>query len=371
MEKNSKILIAGISGLAGSSIARGLLKNGFTNVSGTYLNRKEQNIKGTDCFKVDLTDYQETITFFENTKPEYVFLAAAKVGGIVANNTYRADFIFQNSQIQNNVIFAAWKTKVKKLLFLGSSCIYPANCPQPIKEEYLLTSELEYTNQPYAIAKIAGILTCESFNIQYNTNFISAMPTNLYGPNDNYDLEKSHVMPALMRKFHLAKSLETKDWEAIKIDLNKRPIEGVNGEHSQEKILEKMAKYGICIFDNRVQLKLWGTGNPKREFMHSDDLADACLFLMQNIDFKDVATSTPIKNTHINIGTGKDLTIKQLAELIQKTTQFSGEIVWDSTKPDGTYQKLLDVSKIKNLGWIAKKELGESIEELYQQYLKN
>jgi GDP-L-fucose synthase len=378
MKKNSKIYIAGHNGMVGSAIARNLTSLGYTNH--VY----------TPYPPFDLTNQQIVADFFTREKPEYVFLAAAKVGGILSNNTYRAQFLYENLMIQNNIIHQSFKHGVKKLLFLGSSCIYPGNCPQPIKEEYLLTGELEYTNEPYAVAKISGIKMCESYNIQYGTNFISVMPTNLYGPNDNYNLETSHVLPAVIRKMHLGKCLENNNWESIRIDLKKYPIEGVDDTFSESDIMEKLEKYGIqiskVIADRRphtaypVSITLWGTGNPYREFLYVDDLADACVFLMQKIDFKDLKVLSPepseirhkpnsdIKNTHINIGTGKDLTIKELAGMVKNIVGFEGQLKWDISKPDGTYRKLLDVSKINMLGWKEKVSLEEGIKTIYYKY---
>jgi GDP-L-fucose synthase len=357
MDKNSKIYVAGHLGLVGSALVRKLKEKGYNNIIGKSLN------------ELDLLNQADTLKFFQTEKPEYVLLAAAKVGGIVANNTYRGQFIYENLQIQNNIIHSSYLTGVKKLLFLGSSCIYPANAPQPLKEDYLLTSELEYTNEPYAIAKIAGIKIIESYNIQYGTNYISVMPTNLYGPNDNYDLEKSHVLPALIRKMHLAKCLESNNWDAIRKDFSKKPLEGFDGQSSQNDLLNLMAKYGITVKQNsEVSIALWGTGTPRREFLNSNDMADACVFLMENIDFKDVSQKQPIINTHINIGTGRDLTIKELAELVKKIVGFPGKLTWDATKPDGTKQKLLDVSKLNNLGWKEKISLDEGIADVYKHY---
>jgi len=358
MDKNSKIYIAGHNGLVGSAIMRNLKTKGY------------ENLLTRDLADLDLCDTLACEAFFSKEKPEYVILAAAKVGGIVANNTYRADFIYENLMIQNNVIHQAYKAGVKKLLFLGSSCIYPKACPQPIKEDYLLTDALEYTNEPYAIAKIAGIKMCESYNIQYGTNFISVMPTNLYGPNDNYDLEKSHVLPALIRKFYLGHCLETNNWEAIKNDLNKRPVEGITGEHTKDEVLQVLNKYGVSQNSDSVQVKLWGTGNPRREFLHSDDMAKACIYLLENTDFEDLkpTNSDEIRNTHINIGSGKDLSIKELAELVKEKVGFKGEINWDSTKPDGTYQKLLNVQKLNNTGWKYAIELEEGISTVVEAY---
>ena len=361
MEKNAKIYVAGHTGLVGSAIVRKLKDNGYHN----FVFRTFE--------EMDLTNQQQTLDFFKNEKPEYVILAAAKVGGIVANNTYRAEFIIDNIQIQNNIINASHKNNVKKLLFLGSSCIYPKNAPQPIKEEHLLTSPLEYTNEPYAIAKIAGIKTCESYNLQYGTNYISVMPTNLYGYNDNFDLEKSHVLPALIRKMHLGKALLNNDWALIRADLNKKPIEGINGSSGDTEILDKLSKYGINKVAANVEVALWGTGNPRREFLFSDDLADACLFVINNVDFKDLVKlsdngDNEVRNTHINIGSGTDLTIRELSEIVKKIVGFEGNIVWDSSKPDGTPQKLLDVSKLKKLGWEYKVKLNEGIASVYEKY---
>jgi len=385
MNKNSKIYIAGHNGLVGNAIVRNLSSKGYSNL--VY----------TPFPPFDLTNQKIVSEFFEKEKPEYVFLAAAKVGGILSNNTYRAQFLYENLMIENNIIHQSYTHGVKKLLFLGSSCIYPANCPQPIKEEYLLTGELEYTNEPYAIAKIAGIKMCESYNIQYRTNFISVMPTNLYGPNDNYNLKTSHVLPALIRKMHLGKCLENDDWISIRKDLKRYPIEGVNDTFSESEILDKLSKYGIDISkspqspasstQHPVTITLWGTGNPYREFLYVDDLADACVFLMQKVDFKDLKVLSPellaqslvaseirhkpisdIKNTHINIGTGKDLTIKELAVMVKNIVGFDGQLKWDISKPDGTYRKLLNVSKINKLGWKEKVSLEEGIKTIYDKY---
>jgi GDP-L-fucose synthase len=371
MEKNSKIYLAGHTGLVGSAIKRNLIARGYKNIIGKTID------------EMDLTDQQAVANYFKKERPEYVFLAAAKVGGIVANNTYRGQFIYENLMIQNNVIHNSYLYGVKKLLFLGSSCIYPKQTPQPMKEKHLLTDILEYTNEPYAIAKIAGIKLCESYNIQYGTNFICAMPTNLYGPNDNYDLEKSHVLPALIRKMHLGKCLIEDNWAAIKDDLNKHPIEGVSGKSPEVEISEKFEKYGIfrhSSSDTPVTIKLWGTGAPRRELMHSDDMADACVYLMENVDFKDLVkikeddiTSRDarfeIRNRHINIGTGKDLTIKELALMVKRIVGFDGLIEWDNSKPDGTFQKLLSVKKLHKLGWTAKIELEDGIKMVYKDYI--
>lgn len=368
MEKSSKIYLAGHNGLVGSAIERNLASQGYNNIVHTLFP------------PYDLTDQHIVSDFFEKEKPEYVFLAAAKVGGIVANNTYRAQFIYENLMIQNNIIHQSYKHGVKKLLFLGSSCIYPANCPQPIKEEYLLTGELEYTNEPYAIAKISGIKMCESYNIQYGTNFVSVMPTNLYGPNDNYNLETSHVLPALIRKMHLGKCLENNNWVALREDLKKRPIEGVNENSGEMEILQVLGKYGINLVKSAqypeprtkhpVTIALWGSGNPYREFLYVDDMADACVFVMNNVDFADLKTEgRKVINTHINIGTGRDLTIKQLAEIIKIMVGFEGQLDWDSSKPDGTFRKLLDVSKINRLGWKEIIIMEEGLKMVYGKYL--
>lgn len=365
MEKNSKIYIAGHLGMVGSAILNNLKQKGYSN----FVFRSLE--------EMDLRDQRQTDEFFSQEKLEYVVLAAAKVGGIIANNIYRADFIFDNIQIQNNIIGASFRHGVKKLLFLGSSCIYPKNAPQPMSEDSLLTSTLEYTNEPYAIAKIAGLKLCESFNLQYGTNFISVMPTNLYGYNDNFDLEKSHVLPALIRKMHLGKCLMQNNWDAIRKDFGKYPVEGVNGTHTNEIILEKLAKYGISKSGDEVKITLWGTGNPRREFLHASDLADACVFIMENIDFRDLANfykernpkeADEIKNTHINIGTGTDLTIRELSEIVKEITGYTGVIEWDSTKPDGTLRKLLDVSKLHSLGWKEKISFREGISGVYGIY---
>jgi len=359
MEKNSKIYVAGHRGLVGSAILKNLQSKGYTNI----ITRTHKEL--------DLTNQNAVAKFFEEEEPEYVVLAAAKVGGIVANNTYRADFIYENLAIQNNVIHQSYLHKVKKLLFLGSTCIYPKEAPQPMPEDCLLTDPLEYTNEPYAIAKIAGIKMCESYNLQYGTNFISVMPTNLYGPNDNFDLEKSHVLPALMRKIHLGKCLEEDDWESIRKDLNKNPIEGITGESSKEEILNILDKYGIKQ-ELTIQIEIWGSGKPRREFLYSEDMADACVFLMENRDFKDTydANDKEIRNTHINIGTGEDISIKELAILIKKIVDYRGELYFNAEKPDGTMVKLTDPSKLHTLGWKHKVELEEGIKTVYNWYLK-
>ena len=355
MNLDSKIYIAGHRGLVGSAIWKQLKSKGYT------------NLIGKTSSELNLMDAVATQKFFEEEKPEYVFLAAAHVGGIMANNTYRADFIYNNLQIQQNVIYNAYQFGVKKLLFLGSTCIYPKEAKQPINEDELLTNVLEYTNEPYAIAKIAGIKLCESFNIQYDTNFISVMPTNLYGPNDNFDLEKSHVLPAMIRKIFLSKCLMDNNIDLLRKDFDKRPVEGINGEHSIEEIKAILSKYGV--YEDRVEL--WGTGKPMREFLWSEDMADACVFVMQNINFNElVGSKSEIRNTHINIGTGKDISIKDLAHLIAGETSYEGKIYFDSSKPDGTMKKLTDVTKINSLGWKHKIEIDEGVRKMLDWYKK-
>jgi GDP-L-fucose synthase len=357
MNKNSKIYVAGHDGLVGSAIVKNLTSKGYSNIIGKTF--KELDLRNPVAVK----------SFFDWAKPEYVFLAAAKVGGIIANNTYRAEFIYDNLMIQNNIIHQSYLSEVKKLLFLGSTCIYPRDCPQPMKEEYLLTNELEYTNEPYAIAKIAGIKMCESYNIQYGTNFISVMPTNLYGPNDNFDLEKSHVLPALVRKIHLGKCLETNNWEAITEDLNKRPIEGVNGSSPKEDILKVLSKYGIQLNDSKVTVEIWGSGKPLREFLWSEEMADACVFVMENVNFTDLSQDkSEVRNTHINIGTGEEISIKKLAELVKETIGFFGDLYFNTSKPDGTMRKLTDPSKLNNLGWNHNINIEVGVSQLYNWY---
>lgn len=359
MKKNSKIYIAGHTGLVGSALLRTLKKKGYF------------NFVFTPYPEYDLINQQEVENFYRIEKPEFVFVAAAKVGGIVANNTYRGQFIYENLQIQNNLIHSAYKHGVKKLLFLGSSCIYPKDAIQPIKEDQLLTNVLEYTNEPYAIAKIAGIKMCESYNIQYGTEYLSVMPTNLYGPNDNYDLEKSHVLPALIRKFHLGKLLEQNLVEDLRKDLNSLPIEGISGLAEWKEIESVMKKYGIEKKEsNSVSVTLWGTGSPMREFLYVDDMAEACIHVMEKVNFRDLTDGNEVKNTHLNIGIGSDLTIKDLANLVKNIVGFEGNINWDLSKPDGTFRKLLDVTKINQTGWKAKISLDEGILKNYAWYLK-
>ena len=381
--KEDKIYIAGHKGLVGSAIWKNLESRGYT------------NLVGKTHAELDLTNQQQVADFFAKEKPKAVVLAAAFVGGIMANSLYRADFIMQNMMMQCNVIHEAYKNGVDKLLFLGSTCIYPKEAPQPMTEDVLLTSPLEYTNEPYAIAKIAGLKMCESYNLQYGTNYIAVMPTNLYGPNDNFHLENSHVMPAMIRKIYLAKLMADGNWEEVKRDLNLRPVEGIDGSASQEMILSILSKYGI--FPNKVEL--WGTGSPYREFLWSEDMADASVHLLLNVDFKDIIgidkyssvqcgvkanaivnrnetksrggaipTLGEIRNCHINVGTGKELTIKELAYLVVKTVGFSGEIVFDTSKPDGTLRKLISVEKLHSLGWQHKVEIEEGVARLFSWY---
>ena len=355
LNKNAKIYVAGHRGLVGSAIWKNLQDKGYTNLIGKT--HKE----------LDLLDAVSVRKFFDEEQPEYVFLAAAFVGGIMANSIYRADFIYKNLQIQQNVIGESFRHNVKKLLFLGSTCIYPRDAEQPMKEEVLLTSPLEYTNERYAIAKIAGLKMCESFNLQYGTNYIAVMPTNLYGPNDNFDLERSHVLPAMIRKIHLAHCLKQGDWDAICKDLNQRPVEGIDGNSSKEDILTILAKYGI----SNSEVKLWGTGTPLREFLWSEEMADASVFVMEHVDFKDTYKQgdKDIRNCHINIGTGKEISIRELAELIVSTVGYQGQLTFDSTKPDGTMRKLTDPSKLHALGWHHKVEIEEGVQRMYNWYL--
>ena len=383
LEKNAKIYVAGHRGLVGSAIWNNLKSRGYTNLVG----RTHQEL--------DLTDQVAVKKFFDEERPDAVVLAAAFVGGIMANSLYRADFIMQNMKMQCNVISESYAHGVKKLLFLGSTCIYPKNAPQPMKEDALLTSPLEYTNEEYAIAKIAGLKMCESYNLQYGTNYIAVMPTNLYGPNDNFHLENSHVMPAMMRKVYLAKLIHDDDWDAIRRDLDIRPVEGFNGSSQSEDILKVLAKYGIS--DNKAVL--WGTGTPLREFLWSEDMADASVHVLLNVNFSDIigiekyssvhyGASTDgavdrnhsagrggalpqlgeIRNCHINVGTGKELTIRQLSELVVKAVGFTGTVEFDATKPDGTMRKLIDVSKLHSLGWTHKVEIEDGVRRLFDWY---
>lgn len=401
LDKNSKIYVAGHNGLVGSAIWNNLKSRGYNNLVGR--SHKE----------LDLTDQYAVRKFFDEEQPDAVVLAAAFVGGIMANMLYRADFIMMNMKIQCNVISEAYAHGVKKLLFLGSTCIYPKNAPQPMKEDCLLTSPLEYTNEEYAIAKIAGLKMCESYNLQYGTNYIAVMPTNLYGPNDNFHLENSHVMPAMMRKVYLAKLIHEGAWDKIAIDLNKRPVEGITGDgltenstlstdsqlstlnSKRENALSVLAKYGIE--DNKVTL--WGTGTPLREFLWSEDMADASVHVLLNVNFSDIigiekyssvhyGASTDgavdrnhsagrggyipslgeIRNCHINVGTGKELTIRELSELVVKAVGFEGTVAFDASKPDGTMRKLIDVEKLHRLGWTHKVEIEDGVQKLFAWY---
>jgi GDP-L-fucose synthase len=389
VDKNSKIFVAGHTGLVGSAIWNNLLGRGYT------------NLVGRSHRELDLTDQAAVRKFFDEEKPDAVVLAAALVGGIMANSLYRADFIMVNMKIQCNVISEAYAHGVEKLLFLGSTCIYPKDAPQPMTEDCLLTSPLEYTNEEYAIAKIAGLKMCESYNLQYGTNYIAVMPTNLYGPNDNFHLENSHVMPAMMRKVYLAKLIHDGAWDKIAADLDKRPVEGVTGNgieipgQARNDALTVLAKYGI--HDNKVVL--WGTGTPLREFLWSEEMADACVHILLHVDFKDVIgiekyssvhygaaaggaidrnqssgrggaipSLGEIRNCHINVGTGRELTIRRLSELVAETVGFEGEVVFDADKPDGTMRKMIDVSKLHALGWHHKIEIEEGVQKLFDWY---
>jgi len=356
MEKDAKIYVAGHRGLVGSAIVRKLKELGYTNI----ITRTHSEL--------DLTDQKATREFFEKERPEYVFLAAAKVGGILANNTYKAEFIYQNIMIAANVIEASYRYGVKKLLNLGSSCIYPKYAPQPMKEEYLLTSELEPTNEPYAIAKISAIKLVRYFNEQYGTNYISVMPTNLYGPNDNFNLETSHVLPALIRKFYLGKLLEVGNYEKIKENIKEYPLGFELDEkvdlNDNDSIKETLKQLGIT----KESITLWGTGEVYREFLYVDDLADACVYLMNNIEAEEMKKISP--DYFVNVGTGEDIKIKDLVNMIKEIVGYEGEIIWDTSKPDGTPRKLLDVSKINQLGWKYKVELNEGIRNVYYEILE-
>lgn len=353
MEKNAKIYVAGHRGLVGSAIWNNLRAKGYT------------SLVGRTHAELDLLDGVAVKRFFDEERPDYVILAAAHVGGIMANNTYRADFIYENLQIQQNVIGEAFRHGVKKMLVLGSTCIYPRDCPQPIKEEYLLTGPLEYTNEPYALSKIVGLKMCESFNLQYGTNYLAVMPTNLYGPNDNFHLENSHVIPAMMRKIFLAHSLYEGDWKSVRADLDCRPVEGVTGAADKETIVATLLRYGIAA----EAVTLWGTGRPLREFLWSEEMADASVFVMEQVDFKDlVGTTKEVRNCHINIGTGKEISIGDLARLIVDTVGYRGRLQFDATKPDGTPRKLCDVTRLHSLGWHHKIEIEEGVGRLYRWY---
>ena len=353
MDKSAKIYVAGHRGLVGSAIWNNLQAKGYT------------HLVGKTHAELDLLDGAAVKAFFDKEQPEYVVLAAAKVGGIVANNTYRADFIYENLQIQQNVIGESFRHGVKKLLFLGSTCIYPRDAVQPMREDELLTAPLEYTNEPYAIAKIAGLKMCESFNLQYGTNYIAVMPTNLYGPNDNFDLERSHVLPAMIRKIYLGKCLQEGNWQAVRRDLNNRPVEGISGEATEQDMVAVLAKYGIY----RQYVELWGTGKPLREFLWSEEMADASVYILEYVDFADLRGDAPeVRNCHINIGTGKELSIRELSELIKRTVDYRGEIRFNADKPDGTMRKLTDVSKLHSLGWRHKIEIEEGVQKLFDWY---
>lgn len=356
LDKNSKIFVAGHRGLVGSAIWNNLKGRGY------------DNLVGRSHKELDLLDPVAVRAFFDAERPDAVVLAAAHVGGIMANLNYRADFIYRNLQIQQNVIGESWRHGVKKLLFLGSTCIYPRMAPQPMAEEALLTSELEYTNEPYAIAKIAGLKMCESFSIQYGCNYIAVMPTNLYGPNDNFHLENSHVLPAMIRKVYLAKCLNEGDWDAVRKDIDLRPVEGVDGSCADGEILAKLSRFGIT----PEAVTLWGTGSPMREFLWSEEMADASVHVLLNVDFKDTYNpdDKEIRNCHVNVGTGKEISIREVAEKIVSEIGFRGELRWDASKPDGTPRKLTDVTKLHNLGWRHKVEIDEGIHRLYEWYRK-
>lgn len=358
MDKNTKIYVAGHRGLVGSAIWNNLIASGYT------------NLIGKTHHELDLMDGVAVARFFAEEQPEYVFLAAAHVGGIIANNKYRADFIYRNLQIQNNVISESWRNNVKKLLFLGSTCIYPKDAPQPMQEDALLTGPLEYTNEPYAIAKIAGLKMCESFNLQHGTNFIAVMPTNLYGPNDNFDLEKSHVLPALIRKIYLGKCIKSENWEAIRNDLNIRPVEGVTGSNSVEEIISILKKYGITRSEGETTVEIWGSGNPMREFLWSEEMADACVYIMEQVDFDDLKPNEgEIRNCHINIGTGKEISIRDLVMLIANTIGYEGRFQFNADKPDGTMRKLTDPTKLHRLGWHHQIEIEEGVRRMFEWYI--
>ena len=357
MDRNAKIYVAGHRGLVGSAILRCLQAKGYTNI----LVRTHTEL--------DLCNQKLVSDFFADKRPEYVFIAAAKVGGILANNIHRADFIYENLQIQNLIIHQSYLSQVKKLLFLGSSCVYPKECPQPMKEKYLLQGPLEYTNEPYAVAKIAGMKMCESYNLQYGTNYLMVMPTNAYGPNDSYDLENCHALPALIRKFHLAKLASQDDWEGIQRDeliFGKIP-EDIKTDLSFEA---SRPNTGDSIINNKPHVRLWGSGNPQREFIYSEDIADACVYIMENVNFKDlIKNNTDIRNTHINIGVGKEISIMALAEMIKQVVGFKGDVIYDPTKPDGTMRKLLDVRKLNELGWKSNVSLKDGLRKTYANYL--
>lgn len=354
LDKNAKIYVAGHRGLVGSAIWNNLRQRGYG------------NLVGRTHAELDLMDPAAVARFFDEERPEAVVLAAAHVGGIMANATCRADFIFRNLQIQQNVIGESWRHGVEKLLFLGSTCIYPRDAAQPMREDCLLTSPLEYTNEPYAIAKIAGLKLCESLNLQYGTNYVAVMPTNLYGPNDNFHLERSHVLPAMMRKLHLAHCLQRDDWEAVCRDLDRRPVEGVDGRADSAVIRAVLAGYGI----RAGAVTLWGTGRPMREFLWSEDMADASVHVLLNVDFRDTYREgdTAVRNCHINVGTGSEVSIARLARMIAGVIGYGGRTDWDASKPDGTMRKLTDVGRLHALGWHHRVELAEGLERLYGWY---
>ena len=354
MQKRSKIYVAGHKGLVGSAIWNTLLARGYNAVIG-------KNFE-----ELDLMDAVAVKRFFDEEQPEYVILAAAKVGGILSNNTYRADYIYQNLQIQQNIIGESFRHNVKKLLFLGSTCIYPKEANQPMKEEELLTGHLEYTNEPYAIAKIAGLKMCESFNLQYGTNYIAVMPTNLYGPNDNFDLGNGHVIPAMIRKIYLGKCLQEENWKAIRNDFFRLPVEGVTGKDSESTIKGILAKHGV--FNSSVEL--WGTGKPMREFLWSEEMADASIFIMEHVNFEDLkGDSSEVRNCHINIGTGEEISIKDLSETIANIIEYTGTICFNPDKPDGAMRKLADSSKLNSLGWRHSIAIEEGVKKLFNWYV--
>lgn len=366
LNKDARIYVAGHKGLVGSAIYRALRAGGYSQL----IARSSQEL--------DLRNPAAVQAFFAAEQPEYVFLAAAKVGGIVANNVYRGEFLYDNLMIQSNVMEAARLAGVKKLLFLGSTCIYPREAEQPMREEALLTSPLEYTNEPYAIAKIAGMKLCESYNLQYGTNFIAVMPTNLYGLNDNFDLEKSHVLPALLRKMHLGRALELGDWQQIRSDLDRNPLKAdglVDGSATEAEIRSALESFGVAREKGSVRVEIWGSGRPRREFLWSDDLAEACVYLMQKIDFSDIVSmlelDREVRNAHLNIGTGQDVSIRELAELIKREVGFGGELYFNADKPDGTFRKLTDPGRLHALGWRHKVELDEGIRRMYAWYTQS
>lgn len=368
LPRDARIYVAGHLGLVGGGIWRGLERHGYTNLLGRSID------------ELDLINQQAVEDFFAAEKPEYVVLVAAKVGGIAANNTYRAQFLYENLMIEANVIHAAYKHGARKLLFLGSSCIYPKLAPQPMVEEHLLTGPLEPTNEPYAIAKIAGIRLCDAYNRQYGTNFISAMPTNMYGPGDNYHPQNSHVLPAMIRKMHLARALERGDFEELARVCRHEQGSEAKDQMSEQELLEWLGKSGISLFSDlcpptsgvrSVTLALWGTGTPLREFLYSDDLAEACVFLLENVDYDDVAfeDESGTVQSHINVGSGREVTIRELAEAVKEVVGFQGEIEWDASKPDGTPRKLMDSSRLRNLGWAPSIELVEGVARAYADFL--